>query len=570
MDLELIKKIRILGSSISVLVAEDEEVIREQLKKMLSKIFESVDTASNGVEALELYEKKRHDLLITDLKMPLMDGLHLCRSVMHINKEQNILLLSAYNESRELLELINIGISGFLVKPIDMGVMLDRLYISAKNIYSNKMMKYHYEQMRKQLQDRDVASEEEILNTDALTSLYNHKYLLDTISSDENFKWAVMVNINDFKLINDYYSYAHGNHLLYQIAQTLKSKADTLGYTLFKLSADEFVLLRNSPPENCEEIESEAKSIQNAVEKNRYSIIGVSDITVNTTFAVAKSIHRLIESLHQTLRYAKSYGLKYAVYEDIPDATLDMKNVLEIKNMLQSSIENSSVIPVYQPIVMKDGSLKYEVLMRIKNLADSGALISPGVFLDIAKKHSYYNEISDMVIFKAIEQMRQNDDTLSINFSYADMNNAVLLQKVEDAIVGRSIAHRLIFEVVETEHLDNIKVVKAFIERFKTIGVRIAIDDFGSGYSNFAHIFTLEPDFIKIDGSLVSQIIENEKISVLVRTIIDFAHKLGVEVVAEHVSTKELHDALWELGVDALQGYYIGRPAESMQGVPNV
>ena len=107
-------------------------------------------------------------------------------------------------------------------------------------------------------------------------------------------------------------------------------------------------------------------------------------------------------------------------------------------------------------------------------------------------------------------------------------------------------------------------IVNSFIERFRVHGVKIAIDDFGSGYSNFAYIFTLQPDFIKIDGSLISQILDNEKIHVLVETIIEFAHKLNVEVIAEHVSSKELHDALLKLNIDAMQGYFIGHPNENI------
>jgi EAL domain-containing protein (putative c-di-GMP-specific phosphodiesterase class I) len=202
--------------------------------------------------------------------------------------------------------------------------------------------------------------------------------------------------------------------------------------------------------------------------------------------------------------------------------------------------------------------------MRIKNINDANRLIEPGLFLDIAKKHSYYNEISQMVIFQAIDMMLQNDEIFSINFSYADMNNTDLMNKLEDVIFVNGLGNRLIFEIVETEQLDNMDIVNSFIERFRVHGVKIAIDDFGSGYSNFAYIFTLQPDFIKIDGSLISQILDNEKIYVLVETIIEFAHKLNVEVIAEHVSSKELHDALVKLNIDAMQGFFIGHPNENI------
>lgn len=567
MDLSFIKQIRVFGSSISVLYVEDEKNIQDQMLKMLKKLFDNVEVASDGVEALALYKASLHDLVITDLKMPNMDGVALCQNIIKINKEQAIILISAYKETDELLELINIGVSGFLLKPIDMDIMLHKIYAIVKNVYSNKMMKYHYEEMKKQLQDGSDTSVDDINDRDALTALYNHKYFLKSVSSDNSMKWAILININDFKLINDYYSYSHGNHLLYQVASVLKIEAQNLGYELFKFSNDEFILLRESAPLDCDDIKNEAQNIYKVLEKKRYTLIGVSDITIGVTLAIAKSKERLLEYLHHTLRYAKNYGLKYAMFKDIPDSTQDMKNIMEIKSMLQNSIEDSSVIPVYQPILMKDKNIKYEVLMRIKNKKDINNLVLPGVFLDIAKKHSYYNEISKMVIFKAFDEMQNNSEVFSLNFSYADMNNKYLMDEIELTITTRALANRLVFEIVETEQLDNLNVVKAFIERFKAHGVKIAIDDFGGGYSNFVYIFTLEPDFIKIDGSLISEILSNEKMFVLVETIIEFAHKLGVEVVAEHVSSKELHDALLELKVDAMQGYYIGHPCETIQEV---
>lgn len=202
--------------------------------------------------------------------------------------------------------------------------------------------------------------------------------------------------------------------------------------------------------------------------------------------------------------------------------------------------------------------------MRIKNINDANRLIEPGLFLDIAKKHSYYNEISQSVIFQAIDMMLQNNEVFSLNFSYADMTNTDLMDKLEEAIFVNGLGERLVFEIVETEHLDNIEVVNSFIERFRAHKVKIAIDDFGSGYSNFAYIFAFKPEYIKIDGSLISQILEDEKMHILVETIIEFAHKLGVEVIAEHVSSQELHDALLNLNIDAMQGYYIGRPDENI------
>lgn len=564
MNLELIKQIRVFGSSISVLYVEDEESIRDQISKMMNQLFDKVDTASNGLAALEMYKLNKYDLVITDLKMPQMDGIELCQNIISINKDQLIVLISAHKEIDELLKLINIGVSGFLLKPIDIDLMLHKLFSIVKNVYADKIMKYHYEEMKKQLLNNSTMSEDEFSNKDALTSLYNHKYFIECISDNDSMQHAILININDFKIINDYYSYAHGNHLLYQIANILKEEALSYGCEVFRVSSDEFILLKKESPLNCDTVRDEAKNICRLLEKRRFSVIGINDINVSITIGIAKSQHRLLECLRQALNYAKKSGLKYAFYKDVPDSTKSVKNIIEVKKMLQNSIENCLITPVYQPIMMKNKNIKYEVLMRIKNINDANRLIEPGLFLDIAKKHSYYNEISQMIIFKAIDNMLQNNEIFSLNFSYADMNNHNLMDKLEETISNYKLGDRLIFEIVETEQLDDMEIVNSFINRFKAHGVKIAIDDFGSGYSNFAYIFTLKPDFIKIDGSLISRILEDEKMYILVETIIQFAHKLDVEVIAEHVSSQELHDTLVKLEIDAMQGYFIGHPNENI------
>lgn len=564
MDLELIKKIRVLGTSIKVLLVEDEEPIRTQILKTLSKLFEEVDFASNGAESLELYAQKKHDLILTDLKMPVMDGLELCKNIKSINKEQDIILVSAYSESKELLELMNIGVSSFILKPVDINLLLDKLCISSKNIYSRKMMRYHYEQMEQQLLSCAKVSEEEKLSIDTPASLYNNKYFLKIVNDVKSTQSAILININDFELINNYYSYAHGNNLLLQVSQVIKEKSLELGYALFNISIGKFILLREYMSQDCESMLRDAIYLQEALERKKYSIIDIDNIAINTTIAIAKSEGRLLESLNCTLYYAKNNGLKYALYSDIPDIVLDMKNIIEVKNMLQDSIENSNVIPVYQPIFMRDGSIKYEMLMRIRDPYSPNTLIAPSVFLDIAQKYNYYNEMSEMLMFKGIEHLSQNDKTISINFSYSDISNSKLLDKLEKNIIEKSIAHRLVFEIVETEHLDNMQVVKMFIERFRAIGIKIAIDDFGSGYSNFAYIYTLEPDFIKIDGSLISEVLIDERIAVLVSTIIELSHKFGIKVIAEYISSKELADKLMLMGADGLQGFFIGFPEENL------
>jgi EAL domain-containing protein (putative c-di-GMP-specific phosphodiesterase class I) len=120
----------------------------------------------------------------------------------------------------------------------------------------------------------------------------------------------------------------------------------------------------------------------------------------------------------------------------------------------------------------------------------------------------------------------------------------------------------IVFEIVESEELSMDQGAQQFIERMKYHGAKIAIDDFGSGYSNFDHVLKLKADFIKIDGSLVRQL-ETDRVSrVLVENIITFSRRLGMKTIAEFVDKESLQKLVVELGIDFSQGYYIGKPAE--------
>ena len=113
--------------------------------------------------------------------------------------------------------------------------------------------------------------------------------------------------------------------------------------------------------------------------------------------------------------------------------------------------------------------------------------------------------------------------------------------------------------------MTDLKEVSKFIKRVKEYGVKIAIDDFGSGYANFSYIFSLNLDYIKLDGSIVQKVIQDEKMRVLIETVVKMAHSLDMEVIAEFVSSRQIFNFVKKLGVDYAQGYYVGRPEEEVK-----
>ena len=562
MKIELIDKIRVLGSSLKILYVEDNSDIQDQVYKMLQNFFVQIDVASDGEEAFKMYNSTEYDLVLTDIEMPKMDGIELSRKIIEQKPEQNIFIISAHKNPDQLLKLMDIGVSGLILKPIDLQYFINKISRKIKEIYANKMMKLHYAKIQQQLKDTNK-THKEIQKKDSLTSVYNYKYLLEEINNDKN-KVAILLNVNSFKHINEYYSLNHGDHLLFQLASIITNVSKLYKWRVFRISGDEFLLLYDDENKKCSDVHRDALKLVDIIQKSKFNIIGVKDINIDVRVSYASSKTRLLEELSIALDYGRKCALSVMGYNESVKFNKDITNIVEIKSILRDAIQNDKIIPVYQPILMLNHEVKYEVLMRIDY---KGTLLTPDKFLDIAKQYNYYNEISEILIFKALEKMAKCDKAFSINISYLDIRDSAFVDRLEKKVLECKVEDRVVFEIIESDILDDMHIVYDFITRFKEKNVRIAIDDFGSGYSNFAYIIKLNPDYIKIDGSLIENLLEDKKIFILVKSIIDLAHNIGVQVIAEFISTHELYNALQELGVDAMQGYYLGKPNRKLQQV---
>jgi EAL domain-containing protein (putative c-di-GMP-specific phosphodiesterase class I) len=121
-------------------------------------------------------------------------------------------------------------------------------------------------------------------------------------------------------------------------------------------------------------------------------------------------------------------------------------------------------------------------------------------------------------------------------------------------------------ELVETSEIEQNREFRDFIRQAKSLGARIAIDDFGAGYSNFSYLLEMEVDFIKIDASLIRNLVNDRNSQIVVQTIAGFARSLGIRTVAEFVDSKEVHEAVLGIGIDYCQGYYFGKPEPTLPG----
>jgi PAS domain S-box-containing protein len=248
-------------------------------------------------------------------------------------------------------------------------------------------------------------------------------------------------------------------------------------------------------------------------------------------------------------------GLSGVEYENA------LKNI-ETIHIIKTAIDNHKIISYFQPIVNNATQKieKYESLVRL--ITEEGQLLTPFYFLDTAKKGRYYSKITKIVLENSFATLLKVPDVaISINLSVHDIERDEITDYIERLLVEyEEQAHRVIFELLESEDIKDFLLVKQFIQNVKAKGVKIAIDDFGTGYSNFERLLSYEPDILKIDGSLIKNIHSNTVSQHIVETIILFAKKQNLTTVAEFVESQAIYEMVRDMGVDYSQGYYFGRP----------
>lgn len=400
---------------------------------------------------------------------------------------------------------------------------------------------------------------EQLATTDMLTNLGNRYKLFNDIKS--GFKTLVLIDIDNFSHINDFYGYAFGDKLIKIFANILKEEFKDIDINLYRLQADEFAILNV----NFVEVDCQAAMLhflQNIVTK----VINIDgeEISIEVSGAVSKDKNSPYTTAIMALKHGKSHKQHLVVYNESISLEKDYANNIYWNKKVQKAIKDDRIVPYYQPIVTNDTLeiKKYETLMRL--IDEDGKVISPFYFMEIAKKTKNYKLLTKIMIQKSFEYFKDKDASFSINLDIADIQDNSSVDYITSMLERYNIATKVIFEIVESEEITNYDVVLNFINRVKSYGCKIAIDDFGSGYSNFSYIIKLKADFIKIDGSLIQNIDTDENSLSLVNAIVGFAKDLHMEVVAEFVKNEKIYSIVQSLGIDYSQGYYFSEPKPSI------
>jgi diguanylate cyclase (GGDEF)-like protein/PAS domain S-box-containing protein len=412
---------------------------------------------------------------------------------------------------------------------------------------------------------------------DALTGLLNRREfdekLKDSVQKAKKYQTESVfcyLDLDRFKIVNDTAGHLVGDRLLAELAQILKNmirKGDTLG----RLGGDEFGLLL----EGCSITEAQQICEQLISAINNYRLkwktvefdVGVS-IGIVPISSTAVDAVELLSRADLACYQAKNLGRGrvYIAASNDEELGLQQTQMGHIANVSQVIEENRFYLEkqLIKPIV-DDGKQRhhYEVLLRLKDR--SGNLIAPDQFIPIAERYGVITTVDRWVLEATLKFYPQcfgeEQALVSINLSGASINDERFTAFAIDLIKKSSVSGDCIcFEITETAAISQITRAQKFIAAMNKLGVKFALDDFGSGVSSFAYLKSLPVDYLKIDGSLVKNIINEECDRAIVNSINEVAHLMGIKTIAEFVENPQTLKHLNKIKIDYAQGYMMGRP----------
>jgi diguanylate cyclase (GGDEF)-like protein len=379
----------------------------------------------------------------------------------------------------------------------------------------------------------------------------------------------IHMDLDQFKVINNMSGPEAGDEMIRQVANLLHELFP--GALVARMGGDEFAIWLNDVSE--EAGIRAADTVLERIGAQRF-ICGGRPQSISASFGVAHrkspeiTAAELTRSADTACHAAKEAGRNRVQHYRTDDKELMRRDdIMAWVTRLNDAMDENRVVLRCQRIERTDASGKpsYEVLIAITG--DEGEMIAPSEFLRAAEQYNRMHTLDRWVLGNVFRWMHANSavvqqlDHLSINLSGHSMNDANLGEYLFDLFERYPVPRdRLCFEVTETAAIANLEDAIDFITELQDMGCRFSLDDFGSGLASYGHLKSLPVDYIKIDGSFIRNVANDDADLALVRSINEMGHLMGKQTIAEYVENDEIRDCMAQIGVDYVQGYGVEKP----------
>jgi len=472
---------------------------------------------------------------------------------------------SFFVESPKIGGIVGIGVHSNALDDETRHLVMDSVLSTLLNVVGSVKAIYKY--------TRDL---EYYATRDPLTDLFNQRVFWELIGFEierarrQQYSFGLLlIDLDHFKLINDNYGHPVGDRYLQQFARTVQ-QALRAGDICARYGGDEFVVLL--PDAN---LELSAMVAQRVLAATSAMVLDGDERHIRGTVSIglavfpdhaddAKDLFLFADNMMYRAKAAGRDRLVVPTAEDVVDV---FRDISQKSVMILEAIEQRRVIPFFQPIldVQTRRVVGYEVLSRIEA---GDTIVRAEEFVEIAEKMGVIHRLDTLVIELALTSLREqgyDEGYIFINLSPRALVMNEFARNVRRIVAESGIApERIVFEITERDTVKSMGLLERFLVDLKLEGFKLAIDDFGSGFSSFHYLRRFPIDFLKIEGEFIANMLTNGKDRAFVHSIRSLALELGITMVAEYVETAEVLDELGVIGVHLAQGYYIGRPARQI------